>query len=163
MIIEETQIADKRKDKKKRQETSTQKTRRIRNTDISGQKLEDYNHSGIKWSVWINPDCQSFPLNHIRAHLPVLPWSNRCWQIEDSFTVSPLNVAPWFHFFCLLSLCCSSQLQDKMPVILCSTCKQQMRLQWCKRKPMGNRVKQREERERRKSEKGSGHLIVSAE
>lgn len=51
MIIEETQIADKRKDKKKRQETSTQKTRRIRNTDISGQKLEDYNHSGIKWSV----------------------------------------------------------------------------------------------------------------
>lgn len=28
---------------------------------------------------------------------------------------------------------------------------------------MGNRVKQREERERQKSEKGSGYLIVSAE
>lgn len=32
-------------------------------------------------------------------------------------------------FFCLLYLCCSSRLQDKMPVILRSSCKQQMRVQ----------------------------------
>lgn len=57
----------------------------------------DLNHSGIKWSVWINPDHHTFPVTH--THLPVYALQQQMLaDREASSTSSSLNHALWFLF-----------------------------------------------------------------